>query len=214
MKQKLIVGALLLLVPTAGWAGEGLVALNTCEASCPDDSSDRYVDCENGTVTDNDTGLVWLANANCLGELTWHEAIDAVAGLSDLPDDGEACNSLTPDQCDCGLSDGSSPGEWRLPSIEEWEAMVKHAADMLGCTLPTITSDAGTECWDQDCVDAGACSFYGVQSSSWYWSSSSSVPVPSNAWIVRLNFGFVTTHGKGDTYHYVWARSRRPVTGP
>ena len=83
-------------------AGDGLVALQTAAPACPDDSGDRYVDCDNGTVTDNETGLVWLANADCSGTMDWFEAMAAVAGLSDLPDDGDACDSLTPDLCDCG----------------------------------------------------------------------------------------------------------------
>ena len=48
-------------------AGDGVVALQTAAPTCPDDSGDRYVDCDNGTVTDNETGLVWLANADCFG---------------------------------------------------------------------------------------------------------------------------------------------------
>ena len=184
------------------FAGEGLVALNTCDASCPDDSGDRYVDCNNGTVTDSETGLVWLANANCLGLLNWYEAMGTVAGLSDLPHDAIACSGLTPDECDCGLSDGSSPGEWRLPSIEEWETMVEHAADVLGCS-PTITNDAGDDCWDQQCVDVGACSVYGVQS-SYYWSSSSRVPAPFLAWRFHLASGIGGIADKGSFYYDVW----------
>lgn len=187
------------------WAGDGVVALQTADPSCPDESGDRYVDCGNGTVTDNDTGLVWLANANCFGLLDWFEAMAAVAGLADLPDNGVPCASLTSDECDCGLSDGSSPGEWRLPTIEEWDVMVEYADDVLGCE-PTISSDAGNDCWDQQCVNGGACSFYGVQS-AWYWSSSSYVPNPTGVWYVFLADGGVAVYGKGDTI-YVW-----PVRG-
>ena len=183
MKQVLLC-VMLLLVPAAGWGGDGMVALVTCDPSCPDDSGDRYVDCDNGTVTDNETGLVWLANANCFGRLTWGQAMAAVAGLADLPDDGKACDSLTPDECDCGLSDGSSPGEWRLPSIEEWEAMVEQADEML-CS-PTITNDAGDECWDEYCNVP--CSFYNV-GGSWFWSSSTYFPTPTYVWLVDLMYG-------------------------
>jgi len=31
---------------------------------------------------------------------------------------------LTPDECDCGLSDGSPLGEWRLASADEWYAIL------------------------------------------------------------------------------------------
>ncbi len=167
-----------------------MVALQSAAASCPDDSGDRYVDCGNGTVTDQQTGLVWLANANCFGFLDWYEAGSAVAGLADLPDEGETCDSLTPDQCDCGLADGSSPGEWRLPSIGEWEAMVEYATDVLTCSRPTISNDAGDGCWDQMCVDAGNCSFSAVDDEI-YWSSSTIVSDPSKAWTLDTIDGTV-----------------------
>ncbi|MDH5423308.1 MAG: DUF1566 domain-containing protein, partial [Acidimicrobiia bacterium] len=106
-----------------GWGGDGVVALQTADASCRTTTTPppRYVDCGNGTVTDNKTGLVWLKNANCIGRagagtgtpvgrVGWYTAMGFVAGLSDLPATTGA-NSQ-----DCGLSDGSSPGEWRLPS--------------------------------------------------------------------------------------------------
>ena len=61
----------------------------------------RYVDCGNGTVTDTVTGLVWLKQSNCLSSADWEAAKKAVAGLKDGS---------------CMLTDGSSPGDWRLPT--------------------------------------------------------------------------------------------------
>jgi hypothetical protein len=165
-------------------AGDGIVALQTAAASCADPTnSDRYIDCGNGTVTDNDTGLVWLRNANCIGaagggtgdppgNVDWYTAMEFVAGLSDLP------GVTDPD--DCGLSDGSSPGEWRLPSKAEWQAMTA-AARTSGCSEPAITNDSRSDCWDQDCSDLGACSFTGVLS-SYYWSSSTRTSGVTAAW--------------------------------
>lgn len=185
--------AAVLAAPLPGVAGDGVVALQTADPACPDDSGDRYVDCGNGTVTDNDTGLVWLANADCFGTQDWHEAMEIVAGLADLPD-AEVCGVLTADECDCGLSDGSSPGEWRLATIGEWKAMVQHADDVLGCD-PTISNDQGDACWDQTCVDADDCSFYGVVS-SFFWASSTVAHDPLKAWEVSLGHGGVAGTGK------------------
>ena len=113
---------------SGAWAGDGIVALQTADPSCRTTTTPppRYVDCGNGTVTDNKTGLVWLKQANCigaagggtgvpLGRVNWHTAMEFVAGLSDLRDD----------PLDCGLSDGSSPGDWRLPSVTEWQEMMR-----------------------------------------------------------------------------------------
>jgi hypothetical protein len=67
------------------------------------DISPRLTDNGNGTVTDNLTGLTWLKNANCFGPSSW---FDAVA----------FCKALKNGQC--GLADGSNPGDWRLPNIK------------------------------------------------------------------------------------------------
>ena len=184
--RTLTLGAsLLALCPAGVWAGDGVVALQTAEASCRDDSTAIYVDCGNGTVTDNRTGLVWLADADCLGAgVDWYTAMEFVAGLADM----RAGSAAAADDCD--LSDGSSPGEWRLPSVAEWEAMVADAdggAGELDCN-PTITSDLGTLCWSTFCAFGGNCSFSGVQSLS-YWSFSTNVFDPMGAWQVFLANG-------------------------
>ena len=66
--------------------------------------SPRFTDNNNGTITDNLTGLIWLKDANCFGLRTWNIA------LSDS-------NGLLSGQCD--LMDGSSVGDWRLPNRNE-----------------------------------------------------------------------------------------------
>src|SRR5262245_46904637 len=97
-------------------------------------SSTRYVDCGNGTVTDTMTGLIWLKRADCFPESNWKAALQAAATLK---------------TGDCGLTDGSSAGDWRLPTKAEWEATIAKAAT-LGCTFakaPALTDDAGTACY-------------------------------------------------------------------
>jgi hypothetical protein len=63
----------------------------------------------NGTVTDNLTGLIWLKNANCFGLRTWALALSDVNGLNT----GE-----------CGLTDGSVAGDWRLPNVRELQSLI------------------------------------------------------------------------------------------
>lgn len=199
-----LVLTLVVALPLSSLAGNGLVALQTADPACPDNSGNRYVACGNGTVTDNETGLVWLANTDCFGIQEWHDAMEIVAGLADLPD-AEVCGAVSADECDCGLSDGSSPGEWRLATVGEWKAMVEHADDVLGCN-PTISNDAGDACWNQPCVDASDCSFLGLVS-GFFWASSTVVIDPPKAWEVSLSHGGVAGTGKlADLY--VW-----PVRG-
>lgn len=165
------------------WAADGVVAVQTAAPSCGDDSNNTYVPCGNGTITDNRTGLVWLRDADCLGTEDWLSAMAFAAGLSDLPGTSMAASD------DCGLSDGSSPGDWRLPSLAEWEAMIADAdggPGELNCN-PAITNNEGTSCWLANplhCVVAGGtCSFKNVQQ-SFYWSSTTSTDTNNMAWQV------------------------------
>ena len=113
------------------------------------DNVGRFVVCGDGAVKDNLTGLFWLENASCFGGLSWADANIAAAQLSD----GQ-----------CGLTDGSSPGDWRLPTIEEWTVIMDQATAN-GCSAPFVPDVVGT-----GCCGTGTCAFAGVQ--SFYWSSS------------------------------------------
>ncbi len=140
-------------------------------------SKKRYTDNGNGTVTDNITGLIWLKNANCFGVLDWASAQQSVAKLA---------------QGRCGLHDGSKPGAWRLPTKEEWKAMLNAKF-----TWPAISNAAGTGKWTEGDP------FVGVQS-SWYWTASTLDFATSYAWYVILYNGKMRNATKTLT-RYVWA---------
>ncbi len=70
----------------------------------------RFIDNKDGTVTDRLTGLIWLRNTNCFGMMDWEDAILAAKSLKD--------GSCGPDPA-LILSDGSSAGDWRLPTMRE-----------------------------------------------------------------------------------------------
>ena len=100
-------------------ATERLVELSDCEADLSDceanlptcegilSAGGRWCDNGDGTVKDMTTGLVWLKDASCMGFFTWHEAIASVI------------EDLRHGHVNCGLSDGSELGDWRLPKINE-----------------------------------------------------------------------------------------------
>ena len=153
------------LLPIVGLGTARLVALQEAQSSCADDSGAIYVDCGNGTVTDNRTGLIWLKDAGCLTYDVFPPfgAMSLVAALSDLSPTSAIAVA------DCGLSDGSAPGEWRLPSASEWEEMTNDAI-ALGCTgasAPPITNDDGSDCWQSG---NGSISFVGIHT-SFYWAA-------------------------------------------
>ncbi len=71
----------------------------------------RFTDNGNGTVRDNATGLVWLKNGSCLGNLQWVDALEAV-------------NSLAEGNVACNLTDQSVAGDWRVPNLNELTSLL------------------------------------------------------------------------------------------
>jgi hypothetical protein len=130
----------------------------------------RFTDNGDGTVSDNLTGLTWLQNANCFGEVgPWADALSAASNLADDP---------TTTTTDCGLSDGSVAGDWRLPNIRELLSLVD-----FGGGRPTVP--AGHP-------------FLGVQSDD-YWSSTTVALNPATAWDVAfdgITVGIANRRGK------------------
>jgi len=133
--------------------------------------TNRFVDCgttglgtSNGTVKDMQTGLIWLKNANCYGLISWADANIKAAALA---------------HGQCGLADGSKAGDWRLPTLDEWEAM-----NMPGCYPnpggPTIPDKTGTACY------ASGIPWATNAQSNVYWSSTSNESSPTNAWAMDL----------------------------
>ena len=133
--------------------------------------SPRFIDNSDGTVTDDLTGLIWLKNANCFGGKVW---LDALA----------SSNSLANGQC--GLSDGSVPGDWRLPNVRELHSLVDFSNHN-----PALPSGHP---------------FTGLPS-VYYWSSTTGALGTHYAWHVDMDHGHVLGNPKDNDY-YVW-----PVRG-
>ena len=74
--------------------------------------SPRFVNNNNGTITDTLTNLTWLRNANCWGAMTWLAALTKA-------------NALASSQCT--LTDGSTAGTWRMPNRKELASLVSYA---------------------------------------------------------------------------------------
>jgi hypothetical protein len=163
----------------------GTNGTNGTGATRPDgpcfDNTNRYVDCGNGTVTDGVTGLIWLKNAACLVAGNWAGANQAAAALTN----GQ-----------CGLADNSSPGDWRLPSKDEWAATIARGV-ALGCnvggpgTSRALTNDAGTGCP----LSGLGTSFVGVTAHD-SWSTTTVESDPADAWSVSIGLGFFSRSPK------------------
>jgi hypothetical protein len=119
-----------------------------------------YTDNGDGTITDNLTKLIWLKNANCFGGRGWATA---------LSDANTLANGI------CGLTDGSSAGDWRWPNRNELSSLIN-----LEFFSPAISDAAGTAKWTTN-GDA----FDNIPSvSSRYWSSTSFAFVPSRVCVL------------------------------
>ena len=73
----------------------------------------RFTDNNDGTVTDNLTGLIWLRDASRFGYRTWYDALND-------------CNALADDGTN--LTDGSSAGAWRLPNVKERQSLIDYGS--------------------------------------------------------------------------------------
>ena len=119
----------------------------------------RFADNNDGTFTDNLTGLIWLKNANCFGMMNLENAILAAKSLKDG---------------DCGpnpglvLADRSSAGDWRLPTMDEL------------CTLIDFSRRAPALPDDH--------LFFNIPS-GYHWSATTLEGCSSLAWIVYIESG-------------------------
>lgn len=188
-----LVGLVFVLLMSIGCSSSNdVINPPVADGACsnPTGQTDRFVDCGNGTVTDTQTGLLWLKDANCsvVSPQTWAAATDPAGTVAHLKDG------------DCELTDHSSAGNWRLPTKEEWEAIVK-ASCYPSPGGPTIPDKVGTGCYATGTQWAS-----GVQSNH-YWSSATYTDDPSFAWDAHLHNGVVNHFDKTGTV-YVW-----PVRG-
>lgn len=132
----------------------------------------RFNDNGDGTITDRLTGLRWLKNANCFGTRTWASALNSANTLA---------NGM------CGLSDGSTAAQWRLPNRNELKSLVDRSASNPALTL-------GHPFTSVQLVSGG------------YWSSSTYAGDSGYAW--RVDFANGTTSRinfpKTDTGAFTW----------
>lgn len=116
--------------------------------------SARFTDNQNGTVTDHLTGLIWLKNAGCFNPSDWSTALNAANKLASGA---------------CGLTDGSSAGQWRMPNANELESLVD-----VSQANPAVSATAG---------------FTNIRLNTAYWSSTTYTANPGNAMAIRFTDG-------------------------
>lgn len=167
----------------------------------PDDTH-RFINCDNGTVLDTVSGLLWMEWANCRscippvvpcpvedGQRTWFQAVRFAANLR---------------HGTCGLADRSQKGDWRLPSKGEWETILDHEC----VTSPKIAGKLGFCYASQN--NAWALEVESGLGTSYYWSSTSDPDGVHKAFEASMSGGALIPFTKGESNNtYVWA-----VRGP
>ena len=164
----------------------GVTMIRQSDPPCVD-YVQRFTDCGNGTVADGVTGLVYLKDASCLGFAEWVPAVEAVDGLG---------------HGQCSLADGSRPGDWRMPTKEEWEDLIRPICG----TNPKIVGNGNTA-GVPDCYSGKPWATNLVSDS--YWTSTTNEDDTDNAWRARLVDADLQARLKGQL-NYIWAvRDRR-----
>ena len=127
----------------------------------------RFIDHHNGTVTDTMTGLVWLKQADCIHG-TWSDALTTISSLAT----GQ-----------CGLSDGSTAGQWRMPNRNELESLADRAQTNMAQYFDyTYTNKDGST--------FQAPIFNNYTETQYYWTSTTDAADPTEAWTVySCDFG-------------------------
>jgi hypothetical protein len=127
--------------------------------------SPRFTDNNNGTVTDQLTGLIWLKDGNCT---KFYESDNSTSNERDWAEAVTSANNLANGYCN--LSDGSKTGEWRLPDRKELDSLID-----LGHINPALPPD---------------CPIAVTTVASYYWSSTTCAGDTYGAWYVGFDYGY------------------------
>jgi hypothetical protein len=134
------------------------------------------------SMTDNLTGLQWVANGNLLstnypgldtegtagdGRVTWATALSFIATLNGASFDGH--------------------NDWRLPNRDE----IRSLANYEQATVNTWLTSAPQN-------------FANVMSDSYYWTSTTYAGTTANAWRIQMSNCSIAQAAKTTNYHYVW----------
>jgi hypothetical protein len=143
-----------------------------------------YTDNGDGTITDNNTGLMW-------------EKKDDAGGLHDKDNvyrwSGDGSQDTIWDWLDDINAEGGTGfagyNDWRIPNAKELQSIVNYQN-----FNPAVSAAFNTGCVASCTVLTCSCT---VASS--YWSSTSLALDPSNAWVVDFFYGIVAPYGKSFT---------------
>jgi Protein of unknown function (DUF1566) len=162
----------------------------------------RFTDNQDGTVTDNLTGLIWLKNANCPQiDRDWPTALADVASLN-------AVGTMNGHDCGDTSNRGTHQTDWRLPNIRELLSLVHFAF-----SEPCLSNTVGTGKWAEG--DAFTEFLPNPPHPSTRWSSTANSFDRTLAWVVdfdglSLVFSVSKTGGIGSFVTAVRGQIKKP----
>ena len=140
----------------------------------------RMVDNGNGTVTDTVTGLIWLKQADCISD-TWAGALLDISRLAS----GQ-----------CGLTDGSSAGQWRMPNRSEMQSLQDRGQNNHARYFDETFTAAFPAA-----IPTQNATFVSMPEFQYYWTSTTDASNTSEAWTVfSCDFGVYDTAKSASGY--------------
>jgi len=136
-----------------------------------------YVDNGNGTVTDLNTGLVW-------------EKLSDDGTVHDKDNLYTWANAFTAHVAALNFTSFAGYNDWRLPNVRELQSIVNYQN-----VNPAVSSASA---FNTNCAPGCPATTCSCTASGDYWSSTSSVSDPWNAWYVRFSYGRVDAFGRSD----------------
>src|SRR5947199_5254856 len=188
-----LLGFALLLGPRSGWGCElPATGQTTCWDSngnvipCAGTGQDgelregaplAYVDHGDGTVTDVNTGLMW-------------EKLSHDGTVHDNHNMYTWANAITEHVATLNSTSFAGHNDWRLPNVRELQSIVNYQN-----VNPAVSSASAL---NTNCAPGCPATTCSCTASGDYWSSTSSVSDPWNAWYVRFSYGRVDAFGRSD----------------
>lgn len=144
-------------------------ALNTGDTlPVPGGVARSFTDNGDGTITDNVTGLMW-------------EKLSDDGSIHDKDDAYSWADATAVKVAALNTANFAGHNDWRLPAVNELQTLLNY-----GAYIPATYAPFNTGCTAGCTVATCSCT-----NSSTYWSSTTDVSSPTDAWYVVFNLGFV-----------------------
>jgi len=131
----------------------------------------RFIENGNGTVTDSQTGLVWMKQVDCI--------------KGDWPTVVATARTLASGQC--SLTDGSTAGQWRVPNRKEMQSLADRNQNNEAYYLSNTFRNS-----DQSVFQPAV--FTNMYDLLYYWTSTTDAADPTQAWSVfSCDYGVYST---------------------